>query len=98
MVPIREHPVIELSYARGPEAPVLEKTIGQALADTVAQFPEREALIARHQNVRLSWREFDREIECTARGLAGLGLQPQDRVGIWSSNCLEWVLLQLACA
>ena len=32
------------------------------------------------------------------RGLAGLGLRPGGRVGIWSTNCVEWVLLQLACA
>ena len=31
-------------------------------------------------------------------GLAGLGLRTQDRVGIWSANCAEWVLLQYACA
>ncbi len=88
----------EWSYVRGPDAPVLEKTIGEALADTAARFPQRDGLIVRHQNVRLSWREFDREVDRTARGLAGLGLQPRDRVGIWSSNCLEWVLLQMACA
>jgi fatty-acyl-CoA synthase len=78
--------------------PLLEKTIGQALADVSARFPDRDALISRHQNARLSWREFDRQIDRTARGLAGLGLRPPDRVGIWSSNCVEWVLLQMACA
>ncbi|MBI3474066.1 MAG: AMP-binding protein [Candidatus Solibacter usitatus] len=88
----------ELSCVRGPEEPLLDKTIGQALAETVARFPDHEALIVRHQNTRLCWSEFDREVERTARGLAGLGLAPLDRVGIWSSNCLEWVLLQMACA
>src|SRR5258706_6237418 len=86
------------SYARGPEAPILEKTIGEVLAEVAARFPDREALISRHQNVRLSWQELDRQIDRTAQGLAGLGLAPLDRVGIWSSNCLEWVLLQMACA
>jgi fatty-acyl-CoA synthase len=90
--------VSALSYACGPHEPVLEKTIAQAIAETVARFPDRDALIARHQNVRLTWREFDCEVERTARGLAGLGLAPLDRVGIWSGNCAEWVLLQMACA
>lgn len=88
----------ERSYVRGPEATLLEKTIGQSLAEIAARFRDRDALVSRHQGVRLSWREFDREIERTARGLAGLGLEPQDRVGIWSTNCAEWVLLQMACA
>jgi fatty-acyl-CoA synthase len=39
-----------LSYARGPVAPILEKTIGQVLAGIAARFPERDALISRHQN------------------------------------------------
>ena len=34
----------------------------------------------------------------TARGLAGLGLRAGDRVGIWASNCLEWILMQYASA
>jgi fatty-acyl-CoA synthase len=30
--------------------------------------------------------------------LACLGLRPGDRAGIWSGNCLEWILVQLGCA
>ena len=33
-----------------------------------------------------------------ARGLAGLGLEPGDRAGIWASNCVEWILMQYAAA
>jgi fatty-acyl-CoA synthase len=33
-----------------------------------------------------------------AGGLRALGLQPGDRAGIWSANCVEWILLQLATA
>ncbi|MBI3697520.1 MAG: AMP-binding protein [Acidobacteria bacterium] len=87
-----------LSYARGEQLPILEKTIDQALRDTVAGHADREALVVRHQNVRLTYGELDARVEQTARGLAGLGLRPQDRVGVWATNCVEWVLLQLGCA
>lgn len=87
-----------LSYAKGPSAPLLDLTLSEALAQSAARFPEREALVVRHQNLRLNWREFDEAVTRVARGLAGLGLHPQDRVGIWSSNCAEWVFLQYACA
>jgi fatty-acyl-CoA synthase len=87
-----------LSYAAGAAAPLLDKTISEVFADTAARFPDRDALIVRHQGVRLAWRELQAEAERTARGLAGLGLRPGDRVGIWASNCLEWILLQLAAA
>jgi fatty-acyl-CoA synthase len=87
-----------LSYSRGAVAPLLEKTIGRALADTAANFPDREALVACHQNVRFTWSELDREATRVARGLAGLGLVPGDRAGIWASNCIEWILMQYAAA
>ena len=87
-----------LSYSRGPAAPLLEKSLSQALADTAVRFPDRDALIVCHQNVRLTWSQLDREVTRVARGLIGLGLGPGDRAGIWASNCVEWILMQYAAA
>jgi fatty-acyl-CoA synthase len=87
-----------LSYAKGPEVELVEKTIHQVLAGTVARFPDREALIVRHQGIRLTWRQLADEVERTARGLIGLGLEPGDRIGVWATNCAEWIYLQLGCA
>ena len=87
-----------MSYSRGPEVPLLDVTISQALAAAAGRFPEREALIVSHQSARFTWAELDREATRTARGLAGLGLRAGDRAGIWASNCLEWVLLQYGAA
>jgi fatty-acyl-CoA synthase len=88
----------DLSYAQGPEAPVLDITLAEALSQTARRYPDREALVSVHQNLRYTWQELDEAVTRVARGLAGLGLQPHDRVGIWSANCAEWVLLQYACA
>ncbi len=85
-----------LSYLRGAAVPLLNLTLSQALTETASKFPGREALVVCHEGVRLTWSELDREVTRTARGLAGLGLRPSDRAGIWASNCLEWVLLQYA--
>jgi len=85
-----------MSYVRGAAVPQIEKTIPEALADTAARYPDHEALVVCHQGVRLTWSQLDREATRTARGLRGMGLVPGDRVGIWASNCLEWVLLQYA--
>ncbi len=90
--------MVRLSYACGAVVPLLEKTISQALHDAAAKFPDRDALVVLHQNIRLKWRELDAEATRVARGLAGLGLRPGDRAGIWASNCAEWVLLQHAAA
>jgi fatty-acyl-CoA synthase len=84
---------LALSHSRGADVPLIEKTISELLAHTARKFPDREALIVCHQGVRLTWSELDREATRTARGLAGLGLKPGDRAGIWASNHLEWLLL-----
>ena len=88
----------QLSYSRGPAAPLLEKTLSQALSDSAARFPDREALIVSHQDIRLTWSQLDREVTRVARGLTGLGLAAGDRAGIWASNCVEWILMQYAAA
>jgi fatty-acyl-CoA synthase len=87
-----------ISYARGPERPLLEITVGQALVSIAARCPDQLALVVCHQNVRLSWSQLLQRTDEVARGLAGLGLKPQDRIGIWSTNCVEWILLQQAAA
>ncbi len=87
-----------LSYSRGPAIPLIEQTISQVFTATSSRFPEREALVVRHQGLRFTWRELREEVERTAAGLAGLGLGAGDRVGIWASNCAEWILLQHATA
>src|SRR5579862_5018197 len=86
------------SYVRGPEIELTTLTTHQVFDQIAARFPDRDALIVRHQNVRLSWRQLAGEVERTARGLIGLGLQAGDRVGVWSTNCAEWIYLQLGCA
>ena len=87
-----------LSYIRGSSVPLLEQTIHEVVAETARKFPDRPAVAVCHQGVHLTWAEFAREVERTARGLAGLGLEPGDRIGIWATNCLEWLLLQVASA
>jgi fatty-acyl-CoA synthase len=85
-----------LSYARGPELAPIEKTIGQVLDDTSARFPDGDALVSRHQGLRLSYRQLREEVSRTARGLWGMGIRPGDRIGMWSTNCAEWIYLQAA--
>src|SRR5690349_1592376 len=87
-----------LSYSKGHEFPFFEGTISDALRQTTEHLPDHEALVVCHQNVRLTFAELSAEVERTARGLSGLGLRAQDRIGGWSTYCVEWVLMQVACA
>jgi fatty-acyl-CoA synthase len=87
------------SYAHGASAtPLLGETIGANLDRAVQRFGERDALISRHQRVRWTYAELGAQVERTARGLLAAGLEPGDRLGIWSPNCAEWVLVQYATA
>ena len=58
----------------------------------------RPALVVRHQKVRLSYGELRQQVDRLAAGLLTLGLDPGDRIGIWSPNNREWVLTQFATA
>jgi fatty-acyl-CoA synthase len=87
------------SYAHGTSlVPLLGETIGANLERTAARVPEREAIVARHQGVRLTYAQFDAQVDLVARGLMSLGLEAGERVGIWSPNRVEWALVQYATA
>ena len=87
------------SYTRGrQDRPLLTQTIGQAFDATVARLHEQEALVARHQRLRYSWRQLAEQVESCARALMALGIETGDRVGIWSPNCAQWCILQVATA
>lgn len=89
---------MSLSYLAGPSIPLLDTTIGQQLEVTANLFPDRLALVSRHQAVRFTWAELLAATGRLAHGLLRLGLQPEDRVGVWATSCAEWMLLHLATA
>ena len=89
---------VMLSYSRGPDEELWELTIGQVLDRTVERWGADLALVSCHQSKRYTWRELREEATAVAHGLASLGIQRGDRVGLWSTNCAEWVLVHLGCA
>ncbi|WP_455886634.1 AMP-binding protein [Pseudomonas rustica] len=87
------------SYTRGrQDQALLTQTIGQAFDATVARCADGEALVSRHQGLRYSWRQLAEQVEVHARALMALGVNTGERVGIWSPNCAQWCILQLASA
>ena len=87
------------AHVRGPRVPpLLHQTIGANLREVAARLGEREALVSRHQDLRLTYAQLDAEVDRLARALLAHGIAAGDRVGAWSPNCAEWTLLQLATA
>ena len=75
-----------------------EKTLGQILDETVARFPDRDAVIYADRNYRKTWREFAEVVNDFARGLMALGVQKGEKVAVWATNVPYWVALQFATA
>jgi len=89
----------ELSYAQGTgDIPLLRQTIGQVLDAAASSYPDQDALVVRHQNLRFSYRQFLEQVDLVAGGLLRLGVQKGDRFAIWATNCAEWLFTQFAAA
>jgi len=87
------------SVARGPTSPpLLEQTIGENLRETARRHPGADAVISPQEGVRWRYAEFDERVDRAASALQAAGLAKGDRVGLWSPNRSEWVLLQYATA
>ncbi len=90
---------MSLSIDIGPSTPALPTTtIGGTLDLAVEHFGDREALVSVQQGQRFTFRELLDAVDRLARGLVARGIDKGDRVGIWSPNCSEWVLVQYATA
>ena len=92
-------PAKDKSYHhRGGEAPLLGSTIPEHFAHTVERFPEREAVVGIPQGRRISYAQLAAAVDELARGLLGSGFGKGNRIGVWSTNNIEWLLLQMATA
>ena len=87
------------SYAHGPnDVPLRGETIGRMWNDVVAEHGDSPALVSRHQGIRWTYAELDEQVERCARALLAAGVEKGARVGIWSPNNVEWVVVQFATA
>ncbi len=89
----------KISYSSGTsEIPLLGLTIGDKFDSIVDTYPDNEALVVVHQDIRWTYKLFGEAVTTCARALLACGIEKGDRVGIWSPNCAEWAVLQFATA
>jgi len=90
--------IAALSHSRGPDRSLQELTIGALLERTAHRFPDQPAVVSRHQSRRMTWAELSTAADHVASGLWSLGVRHGDRVGVWSTNCIEWIMMHMGCA
>ena len=83
---------------RGGDTPLLGTTIPQHFADVCRRHGRAEAVVCAIQNRRLTYTQLAQEVDRVARGLVAFGFGKGDRIGVWSTNNVEWLLLQMATA
>ena len=89
----------QLSYSHGAsDVPLLGETIGANFDRTVARWGDRPGLISCAQGISWTYAELGAKVDAFAAGLLALGLQPGERIGIWSPNNAEWIVTQFATA
>uniref|UniRef100_D5X6S1 AMP-dependent synthetase and ligase n=1 Tax=Thiomonas intermedia (strain K12) TaxID=75379 RepID=D5X6S1_THIK1 len=91
-------PLVQAYACGSTDQPLLTQTIGDFFDAMAERQGLQEALVSRHQNIRLSYAELKREVDRLGSALLRSGLRKGDRVGIWAHNSVEWVLMQLATA
>ncbi len=75
-----------------------DKTLGRLLDDTIARFPDNDAVVYVDRDYRQTWSELGKNTDILAKGLMALGVGPGEKVALWASNVPFWVSLMFATA
>ncbi|MEC9492975.1 MAG: AMP-binding protein [Flexistipes sp.] len=76
----------------------IKQTMGGLLEGVAKNYPENDALVYPFRNLRLTYKELDKETDKLAKGLVKLGVKKGDHIAVWAHNIPEWVLLLYATA
>ena len=88
-----------LSMVKGPTAtPLREIRIGDVLTEAAHARGTRPALISVAQDRTVTFDELDAAADEAAAALIALGISGGDRVGVWSANRIEWIVVQYAAS
>ncbi len=87
------------SYTSGISSkPLIGMTIGDKFDEIANRFPNNDALIVRHQQLRYTYSQLQEAVNKAARAFLAIGVKRGDRVGMWAPNRAEWTITQFATA
>lgn len=86
-----------LSITRGDTYIKLKNmTMSELLEETTLKHPTHTAIISAHQNTKYSYEELFHFVNILSRCFIGLGINIQDKIGVYAPNCNEWLFSQFA--
>lgn len=85
-------------FHRGGDETLLGVTIAEHFLAIAEKFPNHTAVISVQQNQQLTYAQLSKQIDQVAKALISFGFSKGNRIGIWSTNNLQWILLQMATA
>jgi fatty-acyl-CoA synthase len=81
---------------------LIHLTIGELFDRQCEAVPDKEALVYNYSEIgldlRLTFRQYQQEVNRLAKGLLALGIEPGEHVAVWATNVPEWVMLEIALA
>ena len=89
--------ITKISYVKGEtSSPLIHSNMGEFLDNAVLAFCSRTAVVSVLQNHRFSYSELHSQVIKASKALVSKGIKSGDRVGVWSTNRSEWIILQFA--
>jgi len=76
----------------------IRNSIGELISDIAQKNSDRDALVHTEAGQRHSYQDLSHEIDRAARGFLSLGIQPGDKIALWSDNVPQWLVAFLALA
>ncbi|KAL5274752.1 ACSF2 family protein [Megaselia abdita] len=89
----------ELSYIHEiGQKPLVYRNIGQQFDIAVKRFPNVEAIVSCHENIRLTYTQLRDQADRLGAAFIKLGLKSGDVIAVWGPNTINWYLTMLAAA
>eukprot|EP01132_Coremiostelium_polycephalum_P004347 gene4347-5439_t len=90
----------ELSYLEGKNEgySLIDQTLNQNLDEQVKRFPNKTALVVPKENISLTYKEFQHQVECLSAGFIDLGFRKGDHVANVLTPRYAAILLYYALA
>ncbi len=77
---------------------IIKQSIGELIAEIAKEFSDRDALVHTEAGKRYRYSDLTHEIDRAARGLLSMGIQPDDKIALWSANVPDWMIAFLGLA